>query len=593
MFDSNPADDLQFYPTPPDLARKMWGKFQNDVERVLEPSCGNADLLKVCKHFERGSWRRDRDNDTIFEACEIDLTRHAHLKEMGVRVVGHDFMKLSFGSPYSHIIMNPPFAQGVRHVLHAWNILWDGEIVALVNAESIRNPHTSERQFLGRLLAQHGSVEFVQGAFTTPETQRKTEVECAILYLRKRADASAMFTEILESLKEDQVDTDRIADQYEQQYEVAIPRGFIETQVEAFDLAVKAAKVSAVASAQASGYASRIGNSMEDYQKNESLPTDDPAIRADKVRSMLSASYKDLKDRAWTSILRSSMVRGKLSSKAEADMISRFEEIKKLEFTAQNVYSFLIGLAESAGEIQMSMVCEVFDSIVKYHSDNGVWYRGWKSNDAQRTMGIRVKARRFVLPNWDFRTYGSLSYGDTRRLEDFDRVFAMLDGKAQAALPLAKAIDANWRDFMDADRVQSTYFEVRGYKGTKTMHFYPRRPDLMDRLNRLVGRHRQWLPNDPEGQAKGFWKQYDQAEKFDAEFRKEVSSRTPRYTFGYRGPFGALALLACEDKSGYGQESGQEALKIASEAVDVVLKRHGITVESQLEHNPEMLRLAA
>jgi len=57
-----------------------------------------------------------------------------------VAVVGHDFLEFKMGAIYSHIIMNPPFSQGAAHVLHAWHILYDGEIVALLNAETVRNP---------------------------------------------------------------------------------------------------------------------------------------------------------------------------------------------------------------------------------------------------------------------------------------------------------------------------------------------------------------------------------------------------------------------------------------------------------------------
>lgn len=31
--------------------------------------------------------------------------------------------------------MTPPFASGVEHVLKAWNLLYDGELVAILNAE--------------------------------------------------------------------------------------------------------------------------------------------------------------------------------------------------------------------------------------------------------------------------------------------------------------------------------------------------------------------------------------------------------------------------------------------------------------------------
>lgn len=119
-------DDLQFYPTPPDLARRAWKKFKNKCfERVLDPSAGNGDLADA--DARKDEWgRRSVKPDCI----EIDISRHATLQSKGLKVVGLDFMTFTSGAIYSHIIMNPPFAVGAKHVLKAWDILWDGEIVA-------------------------------------------------------------------------------------------------------------------------------------------------------------------------------------------------------------------------------------------------------------------------------------------------------------------------------------------------------------------------------------------------------------------------------------------------------------------------------
>jgi hypothetical protein len=178
--------DYQFFPTPKALAVRMWKKFKSrEVTRCLEPSCGNADLLLACmEHEGRGAERlidySAREFSNVVDVCEIDVTKHARLREMGFKLVGFDFLEMTNGAAYSHIILNPPFAQGVQHALHAWDILWDGEIVALLNAESLRNPFSAERQQLAGLIAAYGEVDFITDAFMTSETARKTEVECAL-----------------------------------------------------------------------------------------------------------------------------------------------------------------------------------------------------------------------------------------------------------------------------------------------------------------------------------------------------------------------------------------------------------------------------
>lgn len=73
--------------------------------------------------------------------------------------------------------MNPPFNQGCKHVLHAWDILFDGEIVAILNAETVKNPFSAERRLLAQLIEDHGSVEYIKDAFMDPDTQRKTRLK--------------------------------------------------------------------------------------------------------------------------------------------------------------------------------------------------------------------------------------------------------------------------------------------------------------------------------------------------------------------------------------------------------------------------------
>lgn len=107
--------DFQFYPTPRELASRMWAKFKNrEFIRVLEPSAGDGALIKAGESAV-GRYRR---RDFKIDCCEIDVTKHPLITEAGGRVIETDVMNLTSGNIYSHVIANPPFAQGVAHVLH-------------------------------------------------------------------------------------------------------------------------------------------------------------------------------------------------------------------------------------------------------------------------------------------------------------------------------------------------------------------------------------------------------------------------------------------------------------------------------------------
>lgn len=171
-------DDLQFYPTPKELAQRAWALFKNKhFTRILEPSAGNGDLADA-RPWENERYYRGAA--PIIDCCEIDVTKHATLRDKGYQVVGLDFLQFGNAAIYSHIILNPPFANGAAHVLKAYESMWDGEIVAIINADTIRNPFSRDRQMLVSLVEQFGSYEIIEGAFAVPDAERKTDVDVAL-----------------------------------------------------------------------------------------------------------------------------------------------------------------------------------------------------------------------------------------------------------------------------------------------------------------------------------------------------------------------------------------------------------------------------
>jgi hypothetical protein len=164
----------------------------------------------------------------------------------------------------------------------------------------------------------------------------------------------------------------------------------------------------------------------------------------------------------------------------------------------KNIYGFLCGIVDNAGAIQVGMMLDVFDTISRYHDENTFFYRGWKSNGRHRTCGMRLKTTRFILPGFKVSSFrGSLDWNSERMLADFDKVFSMIDGRSEPEVSLVSVFDTHFTDLArSGKRVSSSYFDVRLFPGIGTVHFYPRSKELMDRLNRLVGKERAWLPPD-------------------------------------------------------------------------------------------------
>lgn len=572
-------DHLQFYPTPPALAVKAWQKFTNkEFQRVLDPSAGNGDLLAAFPSFI------NRHRKFCADAIEINPARHAALKGHGFSIVGLDFDAFETGSIYSHIIMNPPFAKGCDHVLRAWNILYQGEIVAIINAETLRNPFSRERQLLAKLVAEHGSVEFISGAFKGHEVERETDVDVALIHLRKDAEPSEFVEDLVSALRTDEV-AHGIGADFKEEQQLALPSSFVENVVIAFKAAVEAMKRSVRAEAQASYYTGLLGATLAERSLTDLRTNPKGAHLTTWVRATMAERYDELKDRAWAHVLRSTEVTAKLSTKAQQRLESEFQSIKQLEFTASNIYGFLQGLSQSGWEITIGMACDVFDHITRYHSDNAAFYMGWKSNDRHRTCGMRIKMTRFIIPGHPCESYQSqLRWESERMLSDFDKVFAMLDGKQQPEVSLVHIFKAHFNDLRTGDRISSSYFDVRYYPGIGTIHFFPRNKELVDRLNRMVGKHRQWLPPRTEDETDGFWKQFEKAEKLDPALRKAFGALN-RGRARWDSP--QLEDLTREnDKEQFSPETFEAARQNFVSAASQVLEAHGIDIGEALSHAP-------
>jgi len=387
--------DWQSYPSSERLADRAWAKFKNrDVERLLDACSGAGALADAWERRSRDHYsRRSRNHGLPVDVIEIDARYHPTLRDKNYNVVGLDFLQFEGGAIYSHVILNPPFAQGARFALKAWDMLWEGEVVAMLNAETLRNPFSAERKRLALLVAEHGSVEFIEDAFIGGDVERATKVEIALVHLIKPAQCAHDWVgPIIDSLAVEP----QAEESFELPNELALPNTFVTNQCLTFRAAVRAMREAVRSDAVAAHFAARIGDTMARRQ-GDAGPVVTQTTGAG-VRQALRERYLDLKDRAWASVLRSTDTLAKLSAKVQSQAESQFAQIKTLEFTESNVYGFLLGLVESQPEMQLDMACDVFDQITRYHSENTVFYRGWKSNDRHRTFGMRIKTTRFILP---------------------------------------------------------------------------------------------------------------------------------------------------------------------------------------------------
>lgn len=532
----------QYYPTSARTAAKMWAKFKRPIRHLCDPSAGKGHLIRHAKEgfpgvndedlpwleevkkadYERPAWAFQSQHYARMKfarldevsAVEIDLQHHSSLKELGVKVLGYDFLQVCSLATVSSIIMNPPFSQGCAHVLHAWDCLYDGELVAIINAETIRNPFSKERQRLVKLIEDCGTVEFLQDQFVD-EVERKTDVEVALIYLEKTPTKYLDVKELMGNLKHGDNGMSEIDP--ETCHALALPGNFIQDTCFRFERAVTAARAASEAVALANHLTEAIGITLEEMQAKG--VGNDFREAAGSIRDAANADFKvrydNLKKRAWAQILRSTLLTDKLSNQARRKIEASSGEIYHLEFTPANVHGFLAGVLQSMGDIYQSMLLDMFDTIIERSSDNVVFYKSWKSNQKHR-IGMRLRKSRFILPRFRMGYGGNLDYEDERFLADLDKCWGYLHGITGSYDGLVQACRSS--DLRTSGRYSSRFFEFRYYKGSQTLHLYPKSAEVMDKMNRFVGKLRNWLPGDMEEANADFQKQYEKGEAFTDEY---------------------------------------------------------------------------
>lgn len=172
-----------FYPTPRSVAYSMLAKISKEATNFLSPSAGRGDLAQaICDWHKHERYSMSRKVDCI----EADPNLCGILRDKGFTIVGYDWLTYPGVSYYDAIVMNPPFSNGDEHLLRAWDFLHDGEIVCLLNEETVTNPYTEMRQRLAKVINEHGSTENLGPVFKGAD--RKTLVNVVLVYLRKVSD---------------------------------------------------------------------------------------------------------------------------------------------------------------------------------------------------------------------------------------------------------------------------------------------------------------------------------------------------------------------------------------------------------------------
>ena len=471
--------DSQFYPTPETLGRRLlrhvdWKR----VTAILEPSAGKGDLLKLVN-----------GKALITECIEIDPHLQAILRDQGHHVIGSDFLEHETYTTYDLIVMNPPFADGAKHLLKALELCrHGGQVCCILNAETLKNPCTVHREKLCDLLLEYGAkIEYVQDGFAHAE--RKADVECALIYV---------------DIKPQEITLDMFAGLETAQEYADTHERFNDTQLATNDIISNVLR--------RYNDECRMGISLIDmYERLEaSIPTSEVARRStplisfgvnspelaerhgDKI-SKKNLYVRELRYKYWKLLFQSDEFSRLLTIKAREQFQHRMQELRSYDFTLSNIKALQLQMSQGLTANIEDAILEQFERLTYAHSldksSNIHYFDGWRTNDA---FMIKPKVIIPCYGVYDSRWGGCWSlYKGRDTLEELEKIFTYLDG--------GKTEGASIREWdtsrhYDGERLHFKYFDVE-IKKKGTMHVWFTVPELLKKFNIFGANKKGWLPN--------------------------------------------------------------------------------------------------
>jgi len=481
---------IDFFPTPKFLAEKMLEPYIGDLDNmlVLEPSAGRGDLAEVIRSHMDSRWTRD-DN---LHCIEIDPDLQAVLREKKFQVVGTDFLPFNNkAAQYDLIVMNPPFSEGAKHLLHAWEIVAPGgHVVSLLNAETVRNAYSKERQLLSRIIQENGSAEFVGTPFD--KADRKTSVEVVIIRLQKPAKDNHLDDLFSETyMRRDYSEPGEILDENSLVRPDAV-ENMVRAYTEVLSLFDDVVRIKRRVRHIGSWLGDNAWKAIAENTERSGLTSSKRDTFQKAYRDAYRGTAKQLQEAAWTRLFSNLNLSKFLTSKVQQEIDRLQKEQCSMEFSTLNIYRVLDTILASRDKIAEAAIVEAFDLLTKYYKENRVYFEGWKTNEAWR-----VKSK-FILPCVVSFGYGHMTVNWSKRdeLMDLDKALCILEGLSIENIMTAyEAIDRACKN--GQTRCRSTFFDIRFYK-KGTAHFKFLDEDVCARFNEAAAKGKKWLPGSFE-----------------------------------------------------------------------------------------------
>jgi len=475
-----------FYPTPEKLIRKMLDKLDfKQISSVLEPSAGNGILVEAIiekfKHSRSMYYNRDAvwDIDTI----EINEDLQHILKGKKHRVVHDNYLTYDSYKSYDAIIANFPFSDGEKHLLKALDMQEKGgQIVCLINAETLKNPYSNIRkELLDKLENYDAEIEYIQNSFIDAEHSTNVEIVLIHVNIPKQEQSSI----ILENLRKEEHFREEIHNSGK-----VVNADFLKGIVQKYNFEVKSGlRLIAEFNAMKPFILSTFGDNCSNTILNLTV-TD-----KDENSSKENAYIKNVRMKYWLALFTNEEFMGLFTSNLRQKYQSKIRELKDYDFSLYNIYTIKVQLNNEMIKGVEDTILNLFEEFSHKHhwhdetSKNVHYYNGWKTN-----KGWKINKKVITVLS-GFNSYsGSIDYDRhvKDKLGDITKVFDFLDDGTTEIVNVEETLKMAGH-YGNTKKIQLKYFTVTFYK-KGTCHIEFTNLDLLHKFNLFGSQRKGWLP---------------------------------------------------------------------------------------------------
>ena len=445
-------DDL--YPTPQEIIYKMLQHYDVNGKVILEPSAGKGDIIDVL--IMEGA------KDILF--CEKSEPLQKILNGKG-RFLNSDFLQVT-SDQISHInaiIMNPPFSDGVKHILHAYEIAPKGAtIISLINSSNLKNDYTNDRKQLKNIVECFGTVTDLQTCFDTAE--RRTNVEVSMLVIQKPGESYEQ--EFEGFFMDEEPEAEGVNG--------IMPYDAIRDLVNRYVAAVKLYDEQLSLGVKMNNLLSNFYGEKLSFsctQENKQV------LRADFKKDMQKAGWKFIFDKL---DLKQDLTKG------TQEKINKFiEEQTNIPFTVKNIWQMLEIIVKTRGNTMNEALLEVFERITLHHHENRYNVKGWKTN-LHYLVGKKFILPHQVNPSKEYgftsETYSYMKSSYQSAISDLQKALCYITGENYNEVrTIEQSIDRN----IYGEWYTSHFFKYKAYKNGN-MHFEWVSEELWGRFNQKI-----------------------------------------------------------------------------------------------------------